>query len=716
MNKQVFSDSWHIVSSLKLSLLHTVTVKKQYFRGSQWYIIQDSFNNKFFRIKPEAYRFLIHLHTNATVEEIWEDYLIKNPETAPTQEELVTLLTQLHSNNLLYFKNRPKSDDIFQRYIEQKNKLLRSKAMSFLFIKVPIFDPEKFLQKINPLSKAIFSLQGFFVWLIVIGYGAKAVIDNSSLALSQAQGMLSPHNLIFLYISLFILKIMHEFGHAMMCKKFGGPVHTIGLMFLVFTPLPYMDASSSWGFKNRWHRALVGSAGMLVELFFAAIAAIIWVNTGDGFLHSMSFNIMVVGSVSSLVFNANPLLKFDAYYMLSDILEIPNLFQRSKEQVYYYVEKYIFAIDNIDSPSNTSTEAKWLLAYTLTSTFYRFLVSITIALFVADQIFILGLFVFIISLFAWVLKPLYSFLIYLFSSPKLNKNRYRAIAISTMLFSLLSIFIMTVPISHSIYAPGVLYPNDFTSIYTPDDAYLQEVHIKDGLNVAKGDLIASMSSQELEIKIKITKGKLAETLALRLNAQKNIADLQPLDSRVKILEEKLQWHKQRQKKLLIYAPISGVWVSKDLNSHKKSLLKKRALLGNIIPNNGFEFRAVVSQEKAFDLFMESKLQGNIKLNGIASKTILANNIYVIPYEHHNLPSAALGWFGGGDIKVSQDDQSGTKSVEAFFEIRAKVVDSANNPLLFHDRTGILRIVLPDIPMGEQFVKSLKQLMQKRYQL
>ncbi len=139
-------------------------------------------------------------------------------------------------------------------------------------------------------------------------------------------------------------------------------------------------------------------------------------------------------------------------------------------------------------------------------------------------------------------------------------------------------------------------------------------------------------------------------------------------------------------------------------------------MGNIIPNNGFEFRAVVSQEKAFDLFMESKLQGNIKLNGIASKTILANNIYVIPYEHHNLPSAALGWFGGGDIKVSQDDQSGTKSVEAFFEIRAKVVDSANNPLLFHDRTGILRIVLPDIPVGEQFVKSLKQLMQKRYQL
>lgn len=716
MSKKIFSDSWHIVSSLKVSLLHTVTVRKQYFRGSQWYIIQDAFNNKFFRIKPEAYQFLMRLNTDATVEDIWEDYLIKNPETAPTQEELVTLLTQLHNNNLLYFKNRPKSDDIFERYIEQKNKLLRSKAISFLYMKIPIFDPEKFLQKINPLSKAIFTIQGFFIWIVVVGYGVKVVIDNSNLAFAQGQGMLSPHNLIFLYIALFLLKIMHDAGHAMMCKKFGGPVHTIGLMFLIFTPLPYMDASSSSGFKNRWHRALVGSAGMLIELFFAAIAAVVWSNTGDGFLHSMSFNVMVVGSISSLVFNANPLMKFDAYYILSDILEIPNLFQRSKEQVYYYVEKYIFAIDNIDPPSSSSTEAKWLFAYSVSSTFYRFLVSITIALFVTDQLFILGLFIFIISFFAWVLKPIYSFLSYLFSSPKLNKNRYRAITISAVLFSLLSIFIVTVPISHSIYAPGVLYPNDFTSLYAPDDAYLEEVKVKDGIYVNKGDLIASMRSQELEIKINITKAKLAETLALKLNAQKNIADLQPLDSRVKILQRKLKWYRQREKKLRIYAPISGIWVSKDLQSHKKSLVKKRELLGNIIPNHGFEFRAVVSQEKAFDLFVESKLKGNIKLNGIASQTILANNIYVIPYENHKLPSAALGWLGGGDIKVSQDDQSGTKSTEAFFEIRAKVVKSTENPLLLYDRTGILRIVLPDQPLGEQFIKSLKQMMQKRYQL
>jgi len=163
MSRQIFSDSWHIVSSLRVSLLHTVTIQKQYFRGTQWFVVKDSFNNKFFRIKPEAYKFLMRLTTKKRVEEIWEEYLMKYPEIAPTQEELVTLLSQLHINNLLYFKNRPKSDDMFERHITQEGKMLRSKVVGFLSIKIPIFDPEEFLKVINPLTKAIFSLQGFVV-------------------------------------------------------------------------------------------------------------------------------------------------------------------------------------------------------------------------------------------------------------------------------------------------------------------------------------------------------------------------------------------------------------------------------------------------------------------------------------------------------------------------------------------------------------------------
>lgn len=716
MAQQIFSDSWHIVSGLHVSLINNVTVQKQYFRGEKWYVIKDAFNNKFFRIKPEAYQFVMRLTTLKSVEEIWEEYLINYPDVTPTQEEVVTLLSQLHINNLLYYKNNPNNDDIFERYLEQKKKILKGKLASFLFVRVPLFDPEVFLRSVQPITNAVFSLKGFFLWLVVVVYGAKIVIENSNSVVQQAQGMLAPGNFIFLYIALFLLKILHEFGHAMMCKKFGGPVHTIGIMFLVFTPLPYMDASSSWSFRNKWHRTLVGSAGMIIELFIAAVSAVVWANTGEGFLHSMSFNLMVIGSVSSLVFNANPLLKFDAYYMLSDVLEIPNLFQRSKEQVYYLVEKYIFDVEKSRSPSTTDKEAFWLVFYAVTSAFYRLIVSIAIIAFVADQMLVMGIIVAVMSFYIWIIKPIFTFIVYLYSSPKLNKNRYKALTISGISFFLLTMLISVTPISYNITAPGVINAQGFTKVYTPLDGYLVNLYKENGDSVLKGEMIAQMKNDELELDILLTKGKIKETQALELKAQNDIADLKPIKSRLKLLEKKLEWYQKKKKSLSIYADMSGKWVAPQLATLEHSFLNKRIVLGTIVPDKVFKFIAVVSQEQAFDLFRDKQLVGEVKLDGVAQKTIGLTNIQVIPYEKHQLPSAALGWAGGGDIQVARDDVSGEKSVEAFFEIRADILNGENDPKLLHNRTGHLRIVLPDVPLGEQIVKSIRQLMQKRYQL
>ena len=159
---------------------------------------------------------------------------------------------------------------------------------------------------------------------------------------SQSQGLLAPSNLVYLYLCLIVLKVFHELGHAAMTKRFGGEVHVMGVMFLVFTPLPYMDASASWAFRNKWHRILVGSAGMIVELFFASIAAWFWVYSGEGAVKSIAFNVMMIGSISSLFFNGNPLTRLDSYYILSDWLEIPNLGERAKKQWFFCIEKFFF--------------------------------------------------------------------------------------------------------------------------------------------------------------------------------------------------------------------------------------------------------------------------------------------------------------------------------------------------------------------------------------
>ena len=717
MSEQIFSNSWHNVSGLNVSLLTTVTVQKQHYRGEEWYVLKDSFNNKFFRIKPEAYRFIVKLNTESTVEEVWEDYLMKYPLVTPTQDELVKLLSQLHLNNLLYFKNRVQSDAVFERYSEQQTKMLQSKIVSFLFIKVPILDPDRFLTLIHPLTKIIFSRLGFLVWFLTLVYAGKIVVDHLGMVSLQAQGMLSPNNLVYLYITLFILKVIHEFGHAMVCKKFGGPVHTIGLMFLVFTPLPYMDASSSWGFRNNWHRVLVGSAGMLVELFIASLATIVWINTGDGFIHALSFNVMIIGSVSSLVFNANPLLKLDAYYMLSDGLEIPNLSKRANQQFLYFFKKSLFKVNHIFPPSRSLKETFWLNSYAVLSYLYRLLVSLTIMFFVADQIFVVGVIVGIMSIYMWFIKPLYSLFTYLSTSSELNQTRKRAVVISTLFLTLFLMSFIFIPISNSIRASGVLYANGFSSVYAPSEGYLVEVALQNGATVKKGELIATLLNEEMDLEIKSLETKLEKTLALELKAQQDISDLKPLKKRVLLLKSKIKKLKEKRDKLLIYAEVSGVWISKNIASLEKSFINNGTHLGDIIPEEGFRFIAVVPQEEAYDLFEKEHFNNStLKLKGLEYQTFNISNVNLIPYKQHTLPSAVLGWFGGGDIKVSQEDPSGKKSIEAFFEIRANVELNSSSIQLYHHHSGILHIALEKRSLWSQFSRYMEQLMQRKYQI
>jgi putative peptide zinc metalloprotease protein len=376
MKGNIFSDDWYKISSLKLSIAYTANIHKQYFRGREWFVIHEPFNNKFFRVTPEAYRFLMALTPKKTVEEVWEEYLDLHPLDTPTQDEIIRLLSGLHRADLLYFKNRPKNEYIFDRYTQGEKQKLKEKLLSFLYLKIPLWDPEYWLRRSKPFIEILISKYSFLVWLVVLFFGLKSFVENYSEFSNQAQGVLSSSNLVYLYLSMAVLKFFHELGHAMMVKKFGGQVHTLGVMLVVFTPLPYMDASDSWAFRDKWHRILVGGAGMLVELFFAAIAAMVWANTGDGIVHSIAFNIMIIGSISSIFFNGNPLLKFDSYYMLSDYLEIPNLQKKSRDIWYYLVEKYLFGIKEVLSPSDTIKEGLLLSIYGVLSTFYRFLVTI----------------------------------------------------------------------------------------------------------------------------------------------------------------------------------------------------------------------------------------------------------------------------------------------------------------------------------------------------
>jgi len=713
---RTFSESWHRVADLKVCLHPTVSARKQAFRGEIWYILRDPFNNQFFRLRPEAYDFVIRLGTDRTVEEVWHDCLERNPDEAPGQEDVIQLLTQLHFGNLLYFEQAADSAKLYKRFRKRKQKELRAKLLSIMFFRMPLLDPERMLKKAEPFIRAVFSPIGAVVWFTVVALAIKVVVDRFDMAMDQFQGVLAPNNLFLLYVGLVIIKTLHEFGHAAMCRRFGGEVHTMGVMLLVFTPLPYMDATSSWAFRSRWQRALVGAAGMITEIFIAALAAFVWARTGPGTTHSLAYNIMFIASVSTLIFNGNPLLRFDGYYILSDLLDIPNLHTRSKKHLRHLVEYYAFGYRESFSPARSPNEAVWLTVFGIASGIYRVIVFTGIVLFIADKFLLAGLLMALVCVISWVIVPLYKFIVYLASSPRLSRTRTRAVALSAGCLILLVGSLAVLPFPNRFRSPGVLEAVNYTRVINNAPGYVSQLLAAPGDSLLENVPLLVLTNRELELEIEATIAQREETRAMRLKAMREApADLEPIRKRLEAVESKLQDLLREQASLAVRARLGGIWVAPQASEMVGSWLNRGALIGELVDPGAFRFSAVVSQDEAADLFEGEIRRTEVRIFGQGGENLEVNKVRIIPFQQETLPSAALGWFGGGGVAVSSQDESGLKTAEPFFQIYADIVP---NPevLMHHGQSGKLRFTLEPRPLLMQWGHKLRQLLQRRYQI
>lgn len=713
---RTFSESWHRVAGLRVSLRPTVKVRKQLFRGETWYILSDPFNNQFFRLRPEAHDLVIRLGPRRTVEEVWLECLQRRPDEAPGQEDVIQLLTQLYFANLLYFEVSADSAKLFERYRRRRQREIKSKLLSIMFVRLPLIDPDRFLRRLQPLFKLIFSPLGLIAWLLAVAAAGKLVIDRFDQVADQVQGILAPDNLFLLYAGLVIIKTLHEFGHAALCRRFGGEVHTMGVMLLVFTPLPYMDATSSWSFRSRWQRALVGGAGMIVEVFVAALATFLWAYTGPGTLHSLAYNMMFIASVSTVLFNANPLLRFDGYYILSDLLDIPNLHTRAKGHLRHLAERYLFGYKDSNSPTESLKEAGWLTVFGILAGIYRVVVFTGIILFVADKFLLAGLLMAMVCVISWVVVPVYKLIKYLASSPRLARTRLRAVTVVVCFLVALTTVLAIVPFPNRFRAPGVLEAVTYARIVNDAPGYLRTVLAASGRLVQAGTPLVELSDRELELEIAAVEAQRAESVAMYRKAMRQQkADLQPIRKRLETIEAKLADLKKQQADLVIRARQAGIWVAPEIQDMAGAWLSRGTVIGTILDPAAFRFLAVVSQDEAAELFGGRIQKAEVRLFGQAGQNLTTTKLMFIPFQQEKLPSAALGWLAGGEVPVAATDETGLQTVEPFFQIHATLASTARAALL-HGRAGKLRFTLNPKPLLLQWGHKIRQILQKRYQI
>jgi len=726
VERPTFHEAWYRVANLRPRLLSSVQVYRQYFRGQMWYVLENPSNNKFSRISTSAYHFIAMLDGKSTVAEVWKICNEQLGDKAPTQGEVIQLLGQLYCSNLLYAELASDTAGLFNRYRTRIKRQIQGFFASLLFVRIPLLDPDHFLERWVGIFGRVFSSVGLLLWLVVTATGLFFVVGNFRELVYQSADVLAPDNLILLYLSMVLIKVFHEFGHAFACKRFGqldgsgGQVHVMGVMFLVFVPLPYLDASSAWAFRKKWHRVVVGMAGILVELFAASIAVIVWANTSTGTLHIIAYNIIFIASISMIIFNGNPLLRFDAYYVLSDLIEIPNLGQRSRNYIYFLIRKYCWRVKNIRSPAHSVGEKAWFIFYYIASTAYRIFICIRILLFLNDrlpeELFILVPFFAFSAIIAWVLVPIGKFIRYLATNGELARTRGRAVVSTLGVLILLIIGTGILKVPDYCRVEGIVEPVEMAIVYSESDGFVTDfVPSGHAVSPDSNSLIKAVNFElETEKKLLLAELRILEAKQ-RIATTQEIAAAQILTEQIEALNEKITRIDLEISSLHLKSSLSGTWISPEIDKAKGMYLNRGEQVGFVANLDDVIIRATAGQSLAAILVEQAYEQLEIRVKGRPDVMLTGRIERIFPAGQEMLPSEALGYAVGGAMPTLSQDPRGTRAAEKFFEIRIKPDPDTSVRLLTGQRV-IARIRLRSKPLVFQWWLSVRQLFQRRFRI
>ncbi|HYS76618.1 MAG TPA: site-2 protease family protein, partial [Burkholderiales bacterium] len=391
MTRPLFSQSWHSVAELKPRLLPGARIHRHLYRGQVWYVVQDQAGGRYHRFSPAAHAMIGRMDGNTTVQALWDEACRNATDDIPTQNEVVDLLIQLNAADLLQADITPDAAALFDRYKKRRDQTWKQWLMNPMALKLPLLDPDAFLSRWAHRLAWMVGIKGALIWLAVVVPALVLAAQHwTELTGNLSDRVLSARNLVLMALVFPLVKALHELGHGFATKIWGGGVHEMGIMFLVFAPVPYVEASSASAFPSKFQRAVVGAAGMLVEVFLAALALFVWLLVEPGLVRALAFNVMLIAGISTLIVNGNPLLRYDAYYILSDLIEMPNLAQRGQRYLTYLWDRYVFGAREAEAPAESAAERRWLVCYSILSWCYRVLITVSIILFVAGEFFIFG--------------------------------------------------------------------------------------------------------------------------------------------------------------------------------------------------------------------------------------------------------------------------------------------------------------------------------------
>lgn len=703
------SQSWYRVARLRPALGTHVRVHRHRYRDGAWYVLEDGVTGKVHRLSPAAYAVAGRLDGTRTLDEIWLEVAGLLGDAALTQDEVIGILAQLHAADLFSADVVPDIAVLDERRSRQGRALTLQNLLNPSSFRIPLLDPDRALAALASVFGWLVGPVGLVLWLALVVPAIVLAAQNwRALTENMSDRLLSTGSLLAMLLVYPAVKVLHEIGHGLVARRYGAPVHECGFLMLLFLPMPYMDVSASAAFPSRWRRAAVSAAGIMVETALAAGALYAWLAMEPGLARAIAFDVALVGGVSTVVANGNPLLRFDGYYVLSDVLNVPNLGSRANRYVQTVVDLLALGVEAARPFVATAGEKALFVLYAPAAFVYRALLTLSIAAFVAQAYFVLG-----VALAIWMavqtfVMPLAKAVRALLTSPRYRRHRVRAIAVPFGGVAVALAMMFAIPAPSWSNAAGVVWLPETAQVRAGAPGFLAEYPAAPDGIVAPGDRLVVLQDPVIDARIAALTWRVRE-LSLKLVAHivndRVLAEL----TRIELDEARKQLDREEDRRahMVARSAVPGRFVTaRPARDGIGRFFKEGELIGYVLPERASEVRVVVTQD-AIDRVRGS--DRGIALMGADGPGPAATSALVraVPAGLFELPSPALGLAGGGTIPTDPRDGEGRKALARVFQFDVSL-PSDTRPTAFGNRVAVKFHHAPE-PVGIQAYRRLRQL-------
>lgn len=703
------SEAWSRVAGLKPRLRSHVRIQRQLFRGELWYVIQDAVTGRFHRFSPQAYGVIGLMDGRRSMDDIWQR--ISQQPDASDQDELIALLAQLHQAEVIQAHRRPDIADLQKRARQRRRTQLHNRLKTPLAIRIPLVDPDRFLQATLPLVQPLLGRTALWLWLfIVISALLQVPLHWQALAQNVSDQIFSLENLLLIGLIYPLVKLLHEFAHAYTIKRFGGEVHEMGVMFLVFMPFPYVDATAATAFTDKRQRMLVGAVGIMMELLLASLAMWLWLYAEPGPLRALMFNVMFIAGVSSLLFNGNPLLRYDAYYVLADYLELPNMAQRANRAIGHVLKKYLLQVKGERAEEDRRVLAI-LCAYGVASFVYRVFLTLSIALFVASTYFFIGVLLAMWSLWSTLVMPALRVLRVMWTNQTLRAYRGRFALAAGLFAGCVLLVLLVIPFPYATTTEGVVWLDDSAKLRAAVSGQVVEVLAQPGETVDAGTVLVRSQAPELDIQIRVLQAQLAEFEAKRQASRfRDRTAARIFSEEIARIQNELQEARRQAAALTLRSPAAGVFLMPDNLDLPGRYRARGEVLAYVVNPARLSVRGLVPQE-AIDRVRNDVQDIRLRFASSPGVEQTAHISQLVPAASHALPSLALGVEGGGRIALDPGAYDEPRAYARYYPF--ELVSDTSLPIERIGERVYVRFVHHAEPLGFRLFRQVRRVFLRR---